>query len=57
VQVRDIPGGHHTMMTEPHVRVLAEHVRASLASASPVPDAPTHGGEAVQCSSSSDGST
>ncbi|HYW11720.1 MAG TPA: amino acid adenylation domain-containing protein, partial [Longimicrobium sp.] len=33
VAVHAVPGGHYSMMTEPHVRVLVERVRASLADA------------------------
>jgi thioesterase domain-containing protein len=30
VQVHDLPGGHSTMLAEPHVEVLAGHLRARL---------------------------
>jgi aspartate racemase len=33
VEVHDVPGDHATMMEEPHVRILAEHLRACLSGA------------------------
>jgi len=46
VEVRVVPGDHITMMTEPHVRVLADHVASSLglAEAAQAPGRPLNPG-------------